>query len=72
MLSITIRYIMMNVIMLNVGMMSVTMLSIVMLSAGNTRRGGRLSTVDLLIRATCFVKKINIFQYRNALIQTSY
>jgi hypothetical protein len=27
--------------------------------SGNTNRGGRLSTVDLLIKVACFVKKEN-------------
>jgi len=29
--------------------------------AGNTNWGGRLSTVDLLIKVACFVKKANAF-----------
>jgi hypothetical protein len=29
--------------------------------AGNTTLGGRLSTVDLLIKVDCFIKKLNIF-----------
>ncbi len=30
-----------------------------MMNAGNTNLRGRLSTVDLLIRINCFVKKVN-------------
>ncbi len=34
-------------------------------SPGNTDRGGRLSTVDLLIKVACFVKKEdNIFNIK--------
>jgi hypothetical protein len=36
---------------------------------GNTNLGGKLSTVDLLIKVTCFVKKGKLyFQYKNEMI----
>ncbi len=58
---------MLNVIMLNVIMLSVIILNAIMLSVvapfglswlkpGNSYRGGRLSTVDLLFKLACFVK----------------
>jgi hypothetical protein len=35
--------------------------------ARNTNRGGRLSTIDLLIKTACFVKKVNkIFNIKEA------
>ncbi len=34
---------------------------------GNTNSGGRLSTIDLLIKVGCFVKKVNdIFNKKGA------
>jgi hypothetical protein len=37
------------------------------LKAGNTIIGGRLSTVDLLIKVACFVKNVNnVFNIKGA------
>jgi len=34
---------------------------------GNTNRGGRLNTVDLLIKVACFVQRVNnIFNIKRA------
>jgi hypothetical protein len=41
-------------------MFGLIILVVVMLNAGNSNRGGRLSTVDLLIKVAGFVKKVNV------------